>query len=124
MQGALGSAGDLVGDIGAAQAELGGQGGERSACDPSGVKANAAQTGRPVPAPEGDPNRSPAGPAELDEQGASTLVGPDGVRVRRDDPSTWTEPVVRVPCPKGGPFIGAGTSRLLQEACDQLFAAA
>lgn len=42
--------------------------------------------------------------------------------VRREDPSTWTEPVVRVPCPEGGPFIEAGTSRLLQEACDQLLA--
>lgn len=40
--------------------------------------------------------------------------------IRREDPSTWTEPVVRVICPEGGPFIEAGTSRLLQEACDQL----
>jgi hypothetical protein len=45
-----------------------------------------------------------------------------GHGVRREDPSTWTEPVVRVPCPEGGPFIEAGTSRLLQEACDQLLA--
>jgi hypothetical protein len=40
--------------------------------------------------------------------------------IRRDDRSTWTEPVVRVTCPEVGPFIEAGTSRLLQEACDQL----
>lgn len=40
--------------------------------------------------------------------------------VRRGDPSTWTEPVVRVACPEGGPFIEAGTSRPLREACDQL----
>jgi hypothetical protein len=39
---------------------------------------------------------------------------------RREDPSTWTAPVVRVVCPEGGPFIEAGTSRLLQDACDQL----
>jgi hypothetical protein len=40
--------------------------------------------------------------------------------VHREDPSTWTEPVVRVACPEGGPFIEAGTSPLLREACDQL----
>jgi hypothetical protein len=40
--------------------------------------------------------------------------------IRREDRSTWTEPVVRVTCPEVGPFIEAGTSRLLQEACDQL----
>jgi hypothetical protein len=40
--------------------------------------------------------------------------------VRREDRSTWTEPVVRVVCPEGGPFIEAGASRSFQEACDQL----
>jgi hypothetical protein len=40
--------------------------------------------------------------------------------IRREDPSSWTEPVVRVICPEGGPFVEAGTSPLLQEACDQL----
>jgi hypothetical protein len=40
--------------------------------------------------------------------------------VRRDDRSTWTSPVVRLPCPEGGPFVVAGTARPLQEACDQL----
>ena len=30
--------------------------------------------------------------------------------VRRDDPSTWTEPVVRTDCPEGGPFAAAGTA--------------
>jgi hypothetical protein len=40
--------------------------------------------------------------------------------VRRDDRSTWTAPVVRIPCPEGGPFVEAGMSVRLQEACDQL----
>jgi hypothetical protein len=40
--------------------------------------------------------------------------------VRRDDPATWTAPVVRIPCPEGGPFAAAGTTPVLQEACDQL----
>lgn len=40
--------------------------------------------------------------------------------VRREDRSTWTAPVVRVPCPEGGPFVDAGTARPLQEARDQL----
>jgi hypothetical protein len=40
--------------------------------------------------------------------------------IRRDDSSAWTEPVVRITCPEGGPFVEAGTSRPLQEACDQL----
>jgi hypothetical protein len=28
--------------------------------------------------------------------------------IRQDDPSTWTEPVVSVACPEGGPFVEAG----------------
>ncbi|MBW8802898.1 MAG: phytanoyl-CoA dioxygenase family protein [Catenulisporales bacterium] len=42
--------------------------------------------------------------------------------VRREDPSTWTEPVVRLACPEDGPFVeaGQGVSRPLWEACDQL----
>ncbi|MDQ4070098.1 MAG: phytanoyl-CoA dioxygenase family protein [Actinomycetota bacterium] len=40
--------------------------------------------------------------------------------VRRDDASTWTRPLVWVPCPEGGPFIDAGTSPTLWEAYDQL----
>ena len=47
--------------------------------------------------------------AELGRQGA-----------RRDDPATWTAPVVRIDCPEGGPFAAAGTTPVLQEACDQL----
>jgi hypothetical protein len=43
--------------------------------------------------------------------------------VRREDPTTWTEPVVRVACPEGGPFVEAGTSPVLQEAWDQLLGA-
>ena len=42
---------------------------------------------------------------------------------RRDDPATWTAPVVRIPCPEGGPFAEAGTRPVLQEACDQLIGA-
>jgi hypothetical protein len=40
--------------------------------------------------------------------------------IRRQDPLSWTAPVVRITCPEGGPFVQAGTSRLFQEACDQL----
>ena len=40
--------------------------------------------------------------------------------VQRDDASTWTAPVVRIPCPEGGPFAEAATMPVLQEACDQL----
>jgi hypothetical protein len=36
------------------------------------------------------------------------------------DPTTWTDPVVRISCPEGGPFIGAGTRPAVWEACDQL----
>ena len=40
--------------------------------------------------------------------------------VLRDDPATWTAPVVRIPCPEGGPFAAAGTMPRLWEAYDQL----
>lgn len=44
--------------------------------------------------------------------------------VRRDDPGTWTSPVVRIDCPEdadsNGPFVRAGTSPALWEAYDQL----
>jgi hypothetical protein len=40
--------------------------------------------------------------------------------VRRDDPATWTAPVVRINCPESAPFAAAGTTPVLQEACDQL----
>lgn len=44
--------------------------------------------------------------------------------VLRDDPATWTEPVVRIDCPEGGadgePFAAAGTATALWEAYDQL----
>jgi hypothetical protein len=43
--------------------------------------------------------------------------------VRLDDPDTWTAPVVRISCPEGGQFAAAGTTRPLQEACDQLIGA-
>jgi Phytanoyl-CoA dioxygenase (PhyH) len=37
-----------------------------------------------------------------------------------EDPASWTEPVVRVSCPEGGPFVAAGTQPVVWEACDQL----
>jgi Phytanoyl-CoA dioxygenase (PhyH) len=40
--------------------------------------------------------------------------------VLRDDPATWTAPVVRIPCPESGPFAVAGTAPRLWEAYDQL----
>jgi hypothetical protein len=40
--------------------------------------------------------------------------------VLRDDPATWTAPVVRIACPEGGPFGAAGTMPQLWEAYDQL----
>lgn len=40
--------------------------------------------------------------------------------VLRDDPATWTAPVVRISCPEGGPFAVAGTAPRLWEAYDQL----
>src|SRR5262245_14001888 len=36
------------------------------------------------------------------------------------DPTTWTAPVVRLPCPEGPAFAAAGTSRALQEVYDAL----
>jgi hypothetical protein len=43
--------------------------------------------------------------------------------VARDDPATWTGPVVRIPCPEGGPFAEAGTTTPVWQACDQLIGA-
>lgn len=40
--------------------------------------------------------------------------------VLRDNPATWTAPVVRIACPEGGPFATAGTVPRLWEAYDQL----
>lgn len=37
-----------------------------------------------------------------------------------EDPDSWTEPVVRISCPEGGPFADAGTRPVVWEACDQL----
>ena len=51
-------------------------------------------------------------------QDAIGRTGPPGCQ--RDDASTWTAPVVRIPCPEGGPFAEAATMPVLQEACDQL----
>ena len=45
--------------------------------------------------------------------------------VARDDPATWTSPVVRIACPQTGPFAAAGPGSVpvLREACDQLIGA-
>lgn len=40
--------------------------------------------------------------------------------VRRDDPGTWTRPVVRIVCPEDSAFAAAGTQPVLWEAFDQL----
>lgn len=40
--------------------------------------------------------------------------------IRREDPSTWTRPLVWVACPEGGAFEDAGTQPVLWEAFDQL----
>jgi len=40
--------------------------------------------------------------------------------VRRDDPSTWREPVVRIGCPESEAFAAAGSQPVLWEAFDQL----
>jgi hypothetical protein len=40
--------------------------------------------------------------------------------VRRDDPSTWREPVVRISCPESEAFAAAGSQPVLWEAFDQL----
>jgi Phytanoyl-CoA dioxygenase (PhyH) len=40
--------------------------------------------------------------------------------VRRDDPSTWQAPVVRIACPESEAFAAAGTQPALWEAFDQL----
>jgi hypothetical protein len=40
------------------------------------------------------------------------------------DPASWAEPVVRVSCPEGGPFVDAGTRPVVWEACDQLIGGA
>jgi phytanoyl-CoA dioxygenase PhyH len=43
-----------------------------------------------------------------------------GHGLRREDPATWTEPVVRIVTPDSPPFVAAGSTRLVGEACDQL----
>lgn len=40
--------------------------------------------------------------------------------VLRDDPATWRDPVVRIPCPETEAFAAAGTQPVLWEAFDQL----
>src|SRR5215470_20453048 len=39
---------------------------------------------------------------------------------KRDDRSTWTRPVVRINTREEGPFVAAGTARVLWDAYDQL----
>lgn len=43
--------------------------------------------------------------------------------VRRDDPETWRDPVVRIPCPDTPAFAAAGTQPVLWDAFDQLIGA-
>ena len=43
--------------------------------------------------------------------------------LRRDDPATWTRPVLRINTPSGLPFTAAGSTRRGNEACDQLLGA-
>ena len=43
--------------------------------------------------------------------------------IDRHDRATWRSPVVRLPCPEGGPFVEAGTATPLWEAYDQLIGA-
>jgi len=40
--------------------------------------------------------------------------------IKRDDRSTWTRPVVRINTREEGPFVAAGTARVLWDAYDQL----
>jgi hypothetical protein len=40
--------------------------------------------------------------------------------VRRDDPATWTEPVIRISTPAAAPFVAAAATPPVAEACDQL----
>jgi hypothetical protein len=40
--------------------------------------------------------------------------------VLRGDPATWTSPVIRIVTPGGAPFVAAGTTGPVGEACDQL----
>jgi hypothetical protein len=46
-----------------------------------------------------------------------------GRGVRREDPSTWRDPVVRIDCPESEAFAAAGTQPVLWEAFDQLIGA-
>jgi hypothetical protein len=43
--------------------------------------------------------------------------------VKREDPATWTDPVVRIDCPESDAFAAAGTQPVLWEAFDQLIGA-
>ena len=46
-----------------------------------------------------------------------------GRGVRREDPATWRDPVVRIDCPETEAFAAAGTQPVLWEAFDQLIGA-
>jgi hypothetical protein len=46
-----------------------------------------------------------------------------GRGVEPRDPTTWTEPVVRLPCPDGPAFTAAGKSRALVDLYDALLGA-
>jgi len=60
----------------------------------------------------------PAGVLRRCQDEIWSALGEHGVR--RDDPSTWREPVVRIPCPESEAFAAAGSQPVLWEAFDQL----
>jgi hypothetical protein len=59
-----------------------------------------------------------AGTAAACRDSIWAALAPHGVR--RDDRSTWSRPVVQVPCPEGEPFAAAGTAPALMAAYDEL----
>jgi hypothetical protein len=60
----------------------------------------------------------PADVLRLCQEEIWSALGERGIR--RDDPSTWREPVVRISCPESEAFAAAGSQPVLWEAFDQL----
>jgi hypothetical protein len=58
--------------------------------------------------------------AVADACAAAVMEGVRRQGVDGDDPSTWTQPVVRIACPETPAFAAAGTQPVLWEAYDQL----
>ena len=63
----------------------------------------------------------PAGVLRTCQDEIWSALGDRGVR--RDDPATWRDPVVRINCPDTEAFTAAGTQPVLWEAFDQLIGA-